>query len=332
MFSFLGSGSQLLDRSYQPTHDHFDSESDDEEFEDEKIDEFLAAAPLTLEDVGYSFTPFGGVIVHSKMEKVDAVWKKSKLPRGTVLPKMAEDECGICFTTVDSPADMAVTSCGHRYCRECLAYYLHLESGDINNLHHVISKLETTESGSHHLRIRRPMGVRCPHPTCSEVIEGQEFQSFVEKETWERFVDLALLVFISQLRKEGDITPCSAKGCEGVVQQCICSSEACRKKSSGQSKREKARYAQWLFAERNSLELFKKWSIGVGQAKQCPHCNVLIEKNGGCNNMFCSRCKKRFDWSSSTNPHGTLSDQTPTNSPAGIPPAVIPPSRAWMYR
>jgi hypothetical protein len=29
-------------------------------------------------------------------------------------------------------------------------------------------------------------------------------------------------------------------------------------------------------------------------ARRCPSCQVPIEKNGGCNDMTCSRCRKHF--------------------------------------
>ena len=31
-------------------------------------------------------------------------------------------------------------------------------------------------------------------------------------------------------------------------------------------------------------------------AARCPYCSVPIEKNGGCNQVVCSRCSQRFDW------------------------------------
>uniref|UniRef100_A0A5F9CK12 RING-type domain-containing protein n=1 Tax=Oryctolagus cuniculus TaxID=9986 RepID=A0A5F9CK12_RABIT len=32
--------------------------------------------------------------------------------------------------------------------------------------------------------------------------------------------------------------------------------------------------------------------------KDCPKCNIRIEKNGGCNHMQCSKCKHDFCWMS----------------------------------
>jgi len=34
-----------------------------------------------------------------------------------------------------------------------------------------------------------------------------------------------------------------------------------------------------------------------GGLKPCPGCNALIEKDGGCNHVYCSACGAFFDWS-----------------------------------
>ncbi|USP80197.1 hypothetical protein yc1106_07471 [Curvularia clavata] len=33
-------------------------------------------------------------------------------------------------------------------------------------------------------------------------------------------------------------------------------------------------------------------------AKRCPHCQMVVEKDGGCNSMFCGGCHKYFNWAS----------------------------------
>lgn len=302
MASFLGSGSTLLDRNYAPVYDRFESASDDEDnYYGEEEFESEQPTLVTLAEVGYSFTPFGGLILHSKKEKVNAVFKIAKLPHGTTLPKLADDECSICLTPVDPPSSMSVTLCGHRYCRECLAYYLHLESGDLKNLHHTISHLETTAAGSHHLRIRTAFGVRCPHPTCHKIIESEEFATLVEQETWERYNDLTLLITVATLSKEGDIPSCNVPRCGGMLQNCVCTNPLCRRRAALIAEKKRSHlYRQWLSNERNGMELLRKWSIGVA-ARQCPKCGFLIEKNGGCDHMYCVSCQTRYNWSASSN-------------------------------
>lgn len=43
-------------------------------------------------------------------------------------------------------------------------------------------------------------------------------------------------------------------------------------------------------------QIILKDKNGRVRFKQCPNCNVLIEKNEGCNNMTCSNCEYPFCW------------------------------------
>lgn len=42
--------------------------------------------------------------------------------------------------------------------------------------------------------------------------------------------------------------------------------------------------------------LFGDWALKIS-AKCCPKCFVPIEKNLGCDHMFCVECKHHFNWS-----------------------------------
>lgn len=43
--------------------------------------------------------------------------------------------------------------------------------------------------------------------------------------------------------------------------------------------------------EKETLKLMQ-----TKDGKRCPHCYIVIEKEGGCNSMFCSGCQKYFNW------------------------------------
>jgi hypothetical protein len=45
-------------------------------------------------------------------------------------------------------------------------------------------------------------------------------------------------------------------------------------------------------AEKETLELMQS-----KDGKRCPNCQLVIEKDGGCDSMHCSGCKKHFNWS-----------------------------------
>lgn len=44
--------------------------------------------------------------------------------------------------------------------------------------------------------------------------------------------------------------------------------------------------------EKKTLKLMQK-----KDGKRCPNCQLVIEKDGGCDSMFCSGCQKYFNWS-----------------------------------
>jgi hypothetical protein len=42
---------------------------------------------------------------------------------------------------------------------------------------------------------------------------------------------------------------------------------------------------------------YKAWDWAtVASVKRCPTCKTPIEKNGGCNNMYCTACGTAFQW------------------------------------
>lgn len=48
----------------------------------------------------------------------------------------------------------------------------------------------------------------------------------------------------------------------------------------------------------DEMETLKQMQAKDG--KRCPNCYIVIEKDGGCNAMFCGGCNKYFDWSTAS--------------------------------
>jgi hypothetical protein len=73
--------------------------------------------------------------------------------------------------------------------------------------------------------------------------------------------------------------------CGGWIQQdCLCTSKEC---------------VERVMKKREAVEahiLIGRWAKTIG-AKCCPHCFVPIEKNMGCDHMYCVKCKHPFLWS-----------------------------------
>jgi hypothetical protein len=48
--------------------------------------------------------------------------------------------------------------------------------------------------------------------------------------------------------------------------------------------------------ERETTEMMRK-----ADARRCPECYIIIQKDGGCFHMYCSACHKSFNWDSAPN-------------------------------
>jgi len=54
---------------------------------------------------------------------------------------------------------------------------------------------------------------------------------------------------------------------------------------------------EFNLAQIRADNLLASWSLNKSDiVRLCPHCYTQIEKNGGCENMDCSRCMKHFIW------------------------------------
>ena len=283
MLSFH-SGSSYLDTVFEPICDRLEDVDHEDVFSEDfaSEDDFEETQFCTLQDIGYTFNHAGGLQLFKK-ERVEAVFKKSALPRGATAIKLEDDECNICYTPTE-PHELVVTACNHRYCRECLSYYLELESGDVKNLEHTRAHLETTEDGKHHLRVNRLFGIACPYPDCEHVINGGEFFLLADKRSRERYESLSLNLVLKKLYENKEITKC-ARGCGSWLQSCECTNKRCAEAKRRQLLREEA--AAWGRAVRD---------LGL---RACPKCNIPIEKNGGCDHMYCTQCRTRYNWSAS---------------------------------
>lgn len=78
---------------------------------------------------------------------------------------------------------------------------------------------------------------------------------------------------------------CPAKGCSMVVPVHLIESTLARFNAEFLQEYMTRRY--WHGTSEQWVKTF---------AARCPFCSVPIEKNGGCNQVVCSRCHQRFDW------------------------------------
>ena len=206
-----------------------------------------------------------------------------------ILP--ANIECEICFDTVEKNQLLGL-NCKHYFCVDCYKEYCRVKiNSDGENC------------------------ISCPASNCLAYLEDNTvFQLFCQsdnddKMVRKRYTKFVVDAFVSQNR---GMLNCPTPDCHVIVKMtgetrtgyhnlgievnCECGETLCSKCSN-----------QWHSPVK--CELIKKWIIKCSDdsetlnwlnanTKECPKCNAIIEKNGGCNHMTCNApsCRYEFCW------------------------------------
>jgi len=138
--------------------------SDEDEFEDEQ---------LLPEDLNFrKFIAFSDWIPKKKQHKK--------------LKKKDSFQCTICYDEIEDLVMMK--DCEHKFCKGCLADYCNFKMGDAGQLYHDKVALFTLEKqGIFLLDILQTYGVKCPGLGCFHVMLPEEFSSFTNSSSMERF-------------------------------------------------------------------------------------------------------------------------------------------------
>eukprot|EP01125_Pyxidicula_operculata_P018523 TRINITY_DN657_c0_g1_i2.p1 TRINITY_DN657_c0_g1~~TRINITY_DN657_c0_g1_i2.p1 ORF type:complete len:175 (+),score=27.56 TRINITY_DN657_c0_g1_i2:549-1073(+) len=133
-------------------------------------------------------------------------------------------------------------------------------------------------------------GFQCPTIGCPFLVDSDLIRTLVEKDTFQQF-DGHLLS--SCLRQLDDIHYCPV-GCGQILQSCYCTNESCKKEMIRRQKVEEERER----LRKLTIQSHKDYGVWArNNTKTCPTCYVTIEKNMGCDHMYCVRCKTNFNWS-----------------------------------
>lgn len=194
-------------------------------------------------------------------------------------------ECILCFDQKSNLADcVIIKSCGHCFCRSCMQDYI---DSVLGNVHQNAGELQ------------------CPGCSCQLELalminyssDAQLTDVFMRK-TVER------VVFVLDEYKW-----CPSPFCGKVLQvdlnsnpygtvSCTCGFRMCLRCNNPPHFPAKcsqvANYYNELQINNDFYEPEDQECMSKG--KRCPMCSTFIEKNGGCNHMHCSTCKKDFCW------------------------------------
>jgi len=201
----------------------------------------------------------------------DAIRSQHQLKGGEI--------CPVCYDTIDQPYRLA---CGHAYCYSCLHHFL-LTASDTKQF---------------------PLSCMGDEGKCGLPIPLPVIQRFLVPAQFKRLLEVS---FLDHLGRHPDkFRYCTTPDCPEIyslesdsgdgIFRCrscfvsICVS--CREDHDGFSCEE------WMIHRDPETQerLLESWAQGSQDVKKCPKCNILIEKNGGCNHMTCPKCEAHICW------------------------------------
>lgn len=226
--------------------------------------------------------------ISKQNEKGSMMAGSSSQSRAINIDKVLSQTCSICYDESVKKSRKFVTDCFHVFCVDCFTNY-------------IVSKIN-----------EKAYPIICPVISCKHRLSPYDCLSLLE-DSGLKDENEQLSVLIIEYEMKEKVRYCANKKCstpfEWNVDQCnngngrechraVCPTcgEAtcveCRElwhvgMTCEQFKREKRR----LNVDKlNELATMKGW-------KNCPHCNRLIEKIGGCNSITC-RCNRTFHYGS----------------------------------
>ena len=182
-------------------------------------------------------------------------------------------ECKICYGEYH-PSDFITLGCDHMYCKTCLQYILKVKIEE-KNVNKII----------------------CPCDECDVEISFLIIKYIIlTKEMFEKY-DLALLN--STLISDKECIFCPVPDCGNPIYgdknspKIIC--RKCDQKICYNCKTVGWHKGDCDIEERKD-DGVAEWMKKTG-SKPCPKCSVPIEKNNGCDHIYCINCKHHFYWS-----------------------------------
>ncbi len=217
----------------------------------------------------------------SLISEIDHVLVDVAKPHGNNEENVVTKECEACFCTPQeaNSKPYRLAACGHFFCIACLTDHV-------------------KESGS-----SKKFPITCPG--CDESIMLCDIKTIYSNEDERQELYAAGLDAYVGSNADGDIKFCPGPDCcmvfkkieNGGTVKCeecgyrYCS--GCGEKPHPHDMTCKA----FQISKKKTEGDVEKWLKTTNQdAKQCPACKAVIEKNLGCNHMTCPRCKKHLCW------------------------------------
>jgi len=199
------------------------------------------------------------------------------VPAKPAEPKKQQNTCSICLD--DEVKEIVELSCKHAYCKNCLT-----------------GLVDTA------IKDKSSKGLRCPEPKCKAAISHADVTKITQNQ--EKIKEIGEIQFKEWILLAGDAKNCPTPGCTYVfikdggaphnVQCPKCTKHYCSgcyfPHGKDMSCKDAVLANDKNAADKANLDWIKK------NTKACPHCNVAVQKNGGCRFMDCISCHKEFCW------------------------------------
>lgn len=190
-----------------------------------------------------------------------------------------EFECPVCLLTVDETRVKTLALCGHTCCSECWEAYfgMQIQGGTVNNLSCMQDKC----------------ACRVPEEFVLECLNDEQMKS--------KFQELILMDYVVT---HPELRFCPGVDCRVVIQA---DTPSARRVNCAECKSTFCFCCGGNYHAPVACADVKKWTqkleddsetanYMVANTKDCPKCNVCIEKSGGCNHMQCYKCRYDFCW------------------------------------
>jgi len=196
-------------------------------------------------------------------------------------PQESSFTCPICLIS-KSPIEINTLPCQQKACSDCLSEWIAQKI------------LEQNLDIDHHLG--------CIFSNCQKRLTIQTVYSSNMLPVYKQKIDKALLK--SYLSREQDISKCPKPGCPyaGVIDIHTKCKEDLKCELCGTTWTDKV-HLTWqdnllggLKNIKDSIDESLSWLWKKAKTKQCPNCQVFIEKEDGCFHIVCSRCSQEFCW------------------------------------
>ncbi|KAI8647651.1 hypothetical protein BD408DRAFT_473390 [Parasitella parasitica] len=191
-------------------------------------------------------------------------------------------ECEICCNN-EPGLETASLACGHLFCIACYSHYL-------------TEKVKQGDSTC----------IQCPQEGCKVLVDQTTLSIVLDQRTYIRYEESLDKVYV---RDNPNLKWCIAPDCKYAIEcdisknsldtivptvTCDCGHVMCFGCDFNNHQPASCSMAKDWWRKKEEDSATATWISS--HTKDCPKCQSPIEKNGGCNHMWCKQCRHEFCW------------------------------------